>query len=352
MNKKSFTEKILQTVLFTSLVIILLVSGFLFHRVRGTARVINYAGIVRGGTQRLVKLESNKRQEDDLIDYLDGILDELQNGGDTYGIIKINDSTFQYKLAEQVNVWKEIKEQIAVVRNSPSVESIRVLLDQSESYYVICDKTVSIAESYSERLIRFLQMSAEAVVIIVILLGVIILRQLFWARRLYNKYLFVNSKTYLDPLTGVRNRAYFEKFFGERHLTESFCLIYIDLDHLKQVNDICGHEAGDEYIRQAAETIRTQFRSTDILFRIGGDEFILYLPGCREEVAERLLANARGKFLQFSVGPFLGSFSFGISFVPEGDKRSLKEILDESDKKMYEHKTKNKESRETYRLQS
>jgi ammonium transporter, Amt family len=100
-----------------------------------------------------------------------------------------------------------------------------------------------------------------------------------------------------DALTGLVNRTEFERRL--LHLIEEgpgegaeHILCYIDLDQFKLVNDVCGHAAGDELLRQLARLMAKRLRGTDTLARLGGDEFGILLPGCGRskgvELAETL----------------------------------------------------------------
>jgi diguanylate cyclase (GGDEF)-like protein/PAS domain S-box-containing protein len=101
-----------------------------------------------------------------------------------------------------------------------------------------------------------------------------------------------------DALSGLLNRAAFEEAL-ERTAAENrinrgtSCLIYVDLDHFKPVNDNAGHAAGDALLKQVAQTIRESCRSHDIVARIGGDEFAVILENCSSDggmrVAEKLV---------------------------------------------------------------
>lgn len=96
-----------------------------------------------------------------------------------------------------------------------------------------------------------------------------------------------------DALTGVMNRAAFEHALtrAEREAQMSgktSVLIYIDLDHFKPVNDTAGHAAGDELLRQVAQTIRDSCRAHDAVARIGGDEFAVILEGCPPAVGKTI----------------------------------------------------------------
>ena len=82
------------------------------NRLQGTARVINYAGLVRGATQREVKLEITGSQNDELIKYLDDILSGLKYQDGNYDLIKLQDKEYQDKLQVQIDYWNKIKKEI------------------------------------------------------------------------------------------------------------------------------------------------------------------------------------------------------------------------------------------------
>jgi diguanylate cyclase (GGDEF)-like protein/PAS domain S-box-containing protein len=102
-----------------------------------------------------------------------------------------------------------------------------------------------------------------------------------------------------DALTGLANRREFERVLTELlgsaasgHKTHA--LLYIDLDHFKAVNDIGGHAAGDELLRQLTALMQARMRATDILARLGGDEFGALLESCPADQALRIADELRG----------------------------------------------------------
>ena len=117
-------------------------------RMQGNARVINYTGIVRGATQRLIKQEMYGIPNDDLIAYLDGILTELSTGEGVNDLIVLKDDDFQDLMKKMGVTWNEIKAEIEVVRKSGDYH---LLFSKSEDYFVLADRAVSAAECYSER---------------------------------------------------------------------------------------------------------------------------------------------------------------------------------------------------------
>ena len=102
----------------------------------------------------------------------------------------------------------------------------------------------------------------------------------------------------IDPLTGLLNRTALAQRVSERQLRpagerrESLGLLIADLDHFKRINDVHGHGTGDAILRDVAYAIRGTLRSFDLAYRIGGEEFLVLLPGVDEQgmriVAERL----------------------------------------------------------------
>ena len=133
--------------------------------------------------------------------------------------------------------------------------------------------------------------------------------------------------TRLDALMAEAARQ--ERIFG---------LIYIDLDRFKEVNDRCGHRAGDEYLQQAALRMKAQLRPTDVLARLGGDEFAALIPSIRsraeaEEVALRL-ERCFDEPLKVEGFVLQGSASVGIALYPE-DATSRDRLLSAADAAMY-----------------
>lgn len=81
-----------------------------------------------------------------------------------------------------------------------------------------------------------------------------------------------------DPLTGLLNRRGFYSMAGKYLATHEYSVIALDIDHFKKINDRFGHDVGDEVLTEMSELICGQCRSTDIVCRFGGEEFIIFLP--------------------------------------------------------------------------
>ena len=338
MGKHTFGEQLLQGMLMLILLILVARSAGLSRQIQGTSRVINYAGIVRGCTQRVVKRELSGQTSDELISYLDAILSELQGGEGTYQLTALPDAAYQEQLSEQQTEWADMKQQIEEVRQSSDPTVRGALFDASESYYDLCDNTVSLAEAYSEKLLRLSGILAWCIILNLALQTVIILHRTWLATRVFRRNVLMEQKTYLDSLTGVYNRRYYDELLHELGQGEDYSVIFIDLDHLKLVNDTYGHDAGDRYIQRSVSLIRAQFRTTDMMFRLGGDEFLLFLKGCSEDIAASLIEKAYAAVQQDRTLGHGCSFSYGIFSAKAKDNIPLKTAVMEADQRMYQFK--------------
>jgi len=148
-------------------------------------------------------------------------------------------------------------------------------------------------------------------------------------------------------LTGLLNRRGFEARLKDA--VASACatgnggaLVYVDLDNFKQINDRHGHAQGDAALRAAAEVLRGSFRGSDLVARMGGDEFAAWMSGVAEGVASRrgqALVQAAATLQRFApeaerkVG-----FSVGIAVLRPGRQMSDGELIALADRAMYQVK--------------
>ncbi len=130
--------------------------------------------------------------------------------------------------------------------------------------------------------------------------------------------LYVAANT--DGLTQLWNRKYFYRQADSNPDAPSQrneCLILLDLDNFKQVNDARGHQTGDDVLRTLAEVLRNNTRPSDTVARLGGDEFAILLPDSGAEsataVAERIREAAQDRLREFGVTVSIGIASFNES---------------------------------------
>ena len=138
-----------------------------------------------------------------------------------------------------------------------------------------------------------------------------------------------------DPLTGLPNRRYWESEI-DRLLAltarnqQQTCVAMLDLDHFKRFNDLYGHAAGDHLLNDCGQVWPNHLRATDLLARVGGEEFALALPNCTAGEAERVIERLR------AATPEGQTFSCGLA-IWDGTE-SHRAVLARADRALYEAK--------------
>jgi len=177
------------------LCIALILTAFLSTRpineLQGNARVINYIGIVRGATQRLIKKELNQTPDDNLIERLDKILSGLANGSDEFGLVKLKSPQFQSLLTEMQGEWADIKEAIYRYRDGGTNDT---LYEMSEEYFDLADKTVATAEEYSEQIVHETQSISIVMNIVFLLMTGVCMVFVFFQEKRRDKLIEVENE--------------------------------------------------------------------------------------------------------------------------------------------------------------
>ena len=163
-------------------------------------------------------------------------------------------------------------------------------------------------------------------------------------QRRKRKLLELRART--DPLTGACTRDAFERETGSliekaAERGERFMLCYLDVDKLKHVNDTHGHHHGDAYLQSVVAALRSSMRTSDEIYRVGGDEFVLIFPGCGPEEVRRIWDKAQERIdAQNSEGthPFLMSFTYGCAPFDPAAPLDLDSLLRAADESMYTRK--------------
>lgn len=260
-------------------IFILLIS---FFQNIGDAKTINYSGIIRGATQKLIKKELYGHQDDELINYLDDILDELQLGDGKYGLIKMDDESYQNQLQDMNVLWDDIKVEIYNVREGGSKER---LYDLSENYFEKANKMVATAEALSN------QKMMISIVIFVLYLILTISVFLFWYRY---KQKQLDKAKYIDDLTGIYNYQAFEKEIEQRLLIKSrgYVMICFDIDDFKFLNTTYGYQFGDRLLVVFAHELQKFAGDDGCCARYGNDQFFV-LKNDGDDIIDVLIHNLK-----------------------------------------------------------
>ncbi|MGI2328088.1 GGDEF domain-containing protein [Planococcus sp. YIM B11945] len=147
--------------------------------------------------------------------------------------------------------------------------------------------------------------------------------------------------TVTDPLTGLKNRRYLDSKLSEcieaaRKTALPLSILGVDIDHFKRINDTYGHAAGDTVLQELAWKLETEINEPNFVVRLGGEEFLIVLPGSGKEetwqMAEKLRQNiARGPWKHVEV-----TISIGAALFEAGDDAAS--LMEKADKALYKSK--------------
>jgi len=174
-----------------------------------------------------------------------------------------------------------------------------------------------------------------------------------FARFLKNAF---NVNTRIDDLTTTKNLIHIDDVTGlynQRKLyvdidfsidkfsktNRTFSLLFLDIDHFKSVNDVFGHVTGTKLLTQLGGLLKSTMRDTDLIYRYGGDEFVLIIPGISSKkarkIAQRLLDSIKANQFSLENGDlFKMTVSIGVAEFPQ-DASSKSEIIEIADQMMY-----------------
>jgi diguanylate cyclase (GGDEF)-like protein len=293
--------------------------------------MINELGIIRGLSQRLVKLELGGISSGELITELD----------DTFAFCSVRfEQTPVYPLISLVQEdWNRLKLSLERYREAEESEKEalrKLLIKQSEAMWKRANATVLLGQFEAEKnreLLGFLLIFILAELLIggsILYLMVSIVR-----RRL-------EPDALLDSLTGCYNRnVFYTELQSEISRAERYkmplSIMEFDIDHFKKVNDTYGHDTGDRVLKELAGLVKQLLRSSDTFARTGGEEFVLLIPHTSSADAHRLAEKLRKAIEAFDFDlPEPITCSFGVSAHQQGE--SWQDLFSRTDELLYKAK--------------
>ncbi|TCP98988.1 GGDEF domain-containing protein [Serpentinicella alkaliphila] len=270
---------ILTVVLFCLLILIGsngLYTMYITHTIKADAEIINKLGIIRGSIQRSTQLELNGIQDDLLIGNINTIISDFQNN--KYRVYDKNDELLLY-LTQLEETWISLSEAMYTYRTNPTSTNSSIIIELSELAWVRSNNLVYIYQQTSQNKVAKLDNSFFMLTINLIF-GIFIIY-------LIKKYV-KDTLEYLvnyDDLTGIFNRRFFNEYLLKEiekfnRYPSKLSLVILDIDRFKNVNDTYGHDVGDIILKDLAKLVNSNIRKSDILARIGGEEFAIVLTNC------------------------------------------------------------------------
>ncbi|OQY33195.1 MAG: hypothetical protein B6241_08825 [Spirochaetaceae bacterium 4572_59] len=216
---------------------------------------------------------------------------------------------------------------------------------QQEQSWILMN-TISLKEMGLSK--KFLTFNQSYILLTIVFLSAVL--SWFLGRAVIHRNIYRDVMEYsalYDPLTGLPNRKLLKERARQlieeaRRYSRSYALIFIDLDGFKAVNDTLGHEAGDDLLKQAGERMLQSVRSSDSVYRFGGDEFIILLSQIENrddcgKVGRKILKNISREFSVIGGKAKIGA-SIGIAMGHSEATDDLESLIQKADKAMYDVK--------------
>ncbi len=324
---------------------------------KDSATVINIAGRQRMLSQRIALLASDLSAGDksaraplvDAIDLMERSQNALIHGGDLKIVNPLSPETYAFYFQGEAPLDPAVRQFLAQARvvaryqhgQDAELALRSVRLAARETLLPRLDSAVSVFEGQANNRIKWLQWSQRMI------LGVLFATLAAEAILIFRPLVlrlggYISSLTELatrDGLTGLHNRRYFleiaqQMLLMSRRGTSPTAVMVLDLDHFKRINDSLGHRAGDAALRRFSEIVRNTVRRSDLIGRMGGEEFAIVLPGVDRHAARIVAEKLRRAFeedRQTESPPFTAS----IGVVLAGETDSISDLLNHADAAVY-----------------
>ena len=321
---------------------------------QGNARVVNYVGIVRGATQKLVKEEfmgwymfqsdpsfaesSDWYPDDVLVARLDSIVDELLTGEGVNGLVVLKDEAYLANVRLVQVHWLQLKELIAEVRAGGDPHT---LFQSSQEYFELVNNTVFSAEAYSENQVSRINKTlifVNGAFILLIVVGLALYLRNLTVKRQADA---LGKIAYIDALTKLNNRACCERLISRYAASpedRDIAVFMFDMNDLKLVNDFLGHKSGDKVIIAFASILQKAAEGYCYISRYGGDEFLAISDNGEESAAEEFLQKIRTHVDEYNKLRLnkLEKIQYASGYVIANPQAMhMEDIIHEADNRMY-----------------
>lgn len=311
-NKKIFHFYTLVWALF----LVVLLSAL--YRMYGDEHIVNYTGVVRGCTQKVILGETLGNQDEELIDYVDTVITDLIEASQGFNSFGEDDNGYQEQLVAINELWSEIKLEIENFRISGDYD---YLYELSEEHYQAADDLVHYVEEVAEEeLEQFFTIFSISFVITICL----------FFYQFYRNRRELIKKTNYDPITNIYSQIGFMNKLEDKlksRDSKKFILIGIDIVNFKVYNHRYDHAFADRILKGVGDALLECCGENGICGRINGDNFKLFVEN-KEDIITVLDTCLREKLLQSGLALISQQIEFIFSaYAISDDKEETYSIL-------------------------
>lgn len=333
MKVKTRSLFIVGNILTILMIIQVLVYGSFFKSIKEDVALIDEISKIRGSVQRLVKLELEYSKNNEIRNAIDSLITSYVN----------NPQIMDFSHEEQINnithlqqSWQELKVLLDKYHLDHGKQASNLVIDKSEEVWIVSNESVLTAQKIAEENASYFKYFTIGFILNLI---VIILTLFIFKKHIYDD---LKVSAIHDPLTKAYNRRYFNEYMDNEILRgqrkdKVFCLIMLDIDYFKNVNDTYGHVTGDYVLTTLVEIVNQSIRRYDVLARIGGEEFTILLPDTTRDsafdLAERVRINVE-EYQFKGIHPL--TISLGVVELEKSDDGTR--MLERADAAMYKAK--------------
>jgi len=264
------------------------------------ARIINETGIIRGGIQRVTKLvlSGSVQKPDETFADINRLIEKFTSEkGYKYREL---DGNFIEVALELKKKWLILEANLTEYQLTPSEKLHERIIDESEACWKVAVEVVLTAQHVAEDKVKHVEKLFYIFLVLNIISAMLILYLIF--SYVKKKLEYESSHDHLTSIYNRRSYEYaidYEVVRNERY-GSPLSLILFDIDHFKIINDKYGHKTGDHVIISITELITVSIRKSDLLFRVGGEEFAIISPETNSASALKLAESVRNKIENYT----------------------------------------------------
>jgi diguanylate cyclase (GGDEF)-like protein len=234
--------------------------------------------------------------------------------------------------------WRELKSLILSHQKDPEkINTTKKILTSAEEFWLISNDSLTVIDSFIEKKKSIFRLSLLFSILNTLITFAILFLNLKWIRN------ELEPAAHFDELTGCYNRRTFEsklrKMLGRTKLdAKTFALAICDIDHFKAVNDTYGHDVGDKVLKNFSNLLKEKLRRSDLLARIGGEEFVVILDGVSELAAAEFLYSQLRAHVERAHFETVGRITMSVGFTFSQSQDTLIQVLKRADIALYQSK--------------